>query len=136
MQHLKFPRNAVCLVMLVFVVGAVAWGQDEDQDPTGGIRGTIAAASGDRLPGARITLGGGPGPAVDMNADEAGDYVLLKVPEGKYHMIVSAKGFKAFEADVEVFSEMVDLDVSLEPDRDAKPAPQMVYARILGRQLR
>lgn len=137
MRVSSFLKVAVCLLALAFAIGGVAssqeQGQDQgqgqsqspDQDPTGGIRGTISNSSGEGIPDARITASGGPGPAADITADNAGDY-FVKLPPGTYKVIISAQGFKAFQQDVEVNAEMVEVDAMLEPDPDAKPAQQVL----------
>jgi Carboxypeptidase regulatory-like domain len=132
-------KTAVCLSALAFAIGAVASARvpyqnpdqnqtpdqnkspDQDQDPTGGIRGTISNSSGDRVAGARITVNGDPGPSASATTDDVGDFIVPKLPEGNYHVIISAKGYKDFQQDgIEVTADVVAVDAILEPDKDSK----------------
>jgi hypothetical protein len=132
-----FLKGAVCLLALALAIGAAASNQEQEQsqdqgqdqsqnqDPTGGIRGTVLDDSGTGIGGARITVSGGSAPAVDVATDTGGDYATPNLPDGKYNVIVSAKGFKDSQLDVEVSGDMVSLDVTLERVKDATSAPQI-----------
>ncbi|HXT64686.1 MAG TPA: TonB-dependent receptor [Pyrinomonadaceae bacterium] len=92
-----------------------------DFQPSGRIRGTVLAASGDRkerLPGAIATLNGaqlGDRP-LETVSDELGQYSFNHLPAGEYKLTVTHTGFQTVEHRVTVaIDATVDLDVSLEP---------------------
>lgn len=143
MRFSRFLKTAVCLLALVFTFAPAAssrqqdqspdQSQDQNQDPTGGIRGTVSDASGNRVPDARITVSGGPGAAGDATGDDAGDYVVQKLPAGTYHLLISAKGYKDFEQDgVEVTADIVEVDATLEADKDTKSTQRIIHIHPWG----
>ena len=88
--------------------------------PSGRIRGTILATSGDRkerLPGAVATLTGGAlgDKPLTTISDEQGQYSFNHLPAGEYKLTVSLRGFLTPERRITLaIDATVDLDVSLE----------------------
>jgi hypothetical protein len=87
------------------------------QTQTATVRGAIQDASGALIPGAQLTLTN-----VDQNrswrtvSNEAGEYVLLQIPPGRYTLQVEATGFKTLRRQaltLEV-AQSLGLDIRME----------------------
>jgi hypothetical protein len=89
-SHRMLPRIA----FLVVVCCAAAWAQD-----TASITGTITDPSGAAIPNARVAL---KNPEHGVNrtgtSNGSGDFFFASLPIGSYDLIVTAEGFKKYEA--------------------------------------
>ncbi len=78
----------------------------------GTITGLVLDPSNSALYGANIIL---EGQNIGAATNENGEFALKNIPEGKYRIVVSMIGFKAFTDEIEVKANTtVDLDVSLD----------------------
>lgn len=92
-------------ICLVLGIGNLAFAQ------TGGIRGRIKSALGDPLPLATIYIKSSQaGTAANIEA-----YYELKLPPGQYEVVFQYLSHKTTEKTVQVGSEFVTLDITLEP---------------------
>jgi hypothetical protein len=82
---------SICLlVTVVFAAGAVA----QTQITSGTIQGTVEDANGAALPGASVQLRNtGTNLVRDLTTDDAGRFVALQLPPGRYTITVSKQGF-------------------------------------------
>lgn len=72
--------------------------QEDAQQSSGSIAGTITDPSGAPIPGAVVKLtGANQSLPVQAEADEDGRFVFLSVPTGEFHLAVSAQGFRTQE---------------------------------------
>ena len=77
------------------LLGGPAWGQDAS---SGAIRGTVADASGGRLPNCRVeVVHSATGWAQRTQTDEAGGFVVSMLPPGEYAVRVAAAGMAVRE---------------------------------------
>src|SRR5262252_786188 len=87
------------LTILVLPVLAAALAA---QSPAGRLHGQITDPSGAVIPGAAISLKNSSGLTIPAKSDGAGGYDIKNLTPGKYTVIVSAKGFRALGATVEI----------------------------------
>jgi Carboxypeptidase regulatory-like domain len=88
-------------VLIVLILSAAGWAQ------TGSITGTIKDPSGAAIAGAKVVVTDpGRGITREMDSNSSGDYNQSALPPGTYDVIVTATGFKKFQA------KAVKLDVA------------------------
>src|ERR1700735_1869874 len=109
---MKSSRAVLRSVLVVLVACVAAWGQTN-----GSITGTVKDASGAAVPGATVVISS-PERGINrqMATNSTGEYNESALPEGNYDVIVSAAGFKKYQAkgvklDV---AEKARVDVTLE----------------------
>jgi Carboxypeptidase regulatory-like domain len=92
---MKFRQMLLPVVLLVIVTfGGAAWAQD-----TGSISGTVKDASGAAVPDAAVIVSSATH-GIDRHTvtNSAGEYNESALPGGTYDVIVTATGFKKFQA--------------------------------------
>ncbi len=109
---MKSSRELLRSLLVVMVACVAAWGQT-----TGSITGTVKDQSGAAVAGATIVIAS-PERGIDRKTvtNSTGEYNESALPSGSYNVIVSASGFKKYEAkgvtlDV---AEKARVDVALE----------------------
>src|ERR1700683_4737350 len=109
---MKSSREVLRSVLVVLVACVAAWGQTN-----GSITGTVKDQSGAAVPGAAVVITS-PERGINrqMATNSTGEYNESALPEGNYDVIVSAAGFKKYQAkgvklDV---AEKARVDVTLE----------------------
>src|SRR5580658_6151352 len=109
---MKSSREVLWSVLVVLVACVAAWAQTN-----GSITGTVKDSSGAAIAGAAVTVTS-PDRGINrqMVTNSTGEYNESALPSGKYNVIVSAAGFKKYEAkgvtlDV---AEKARVDVTLE----------------------
>ncbi len=99
---------------LAFIAFAsLAFGQTQSAT----VRGSVADSTGAVVPNAELVLTN-----VDQNrpyrtaSNDAGEYVFVQIPPGRYLLAVEAKGFKKFERNVFTLevAQVLGLDIQLE----------------------
>jgi hypothetical protein len=91
--HMKFSGLRLLLLAFAFTP-AVLLAQDTAQ-----ITGTVADPSGAAVSGAQVTLTSvGQGTTRTATANSSGDFLFAAVPVGSYNLVVTAQGFKKYEA--------------------------------------
>jgi hypothetical protein len=91
---MKSDRVLVRIALLMVTFCAVAWAQD-----TGSITGTVKDASGATIAGAAVVVSSSDhGINRDTVTNSSGDYNESGLPGGTYDVIVTANGFKKYEA--------------------------------------
>jgi hypothetical protein len=87
------------------------------QNPNGALRGEIQDASGARVGGAHITVQAAESSITRETAGSStGEFRIEGLLPGRYHMVVSAKGFADAAADVAVEVSLVrDVSITLQP---------------------
>jgi iron complex outermembrane receptor protein len=83
------------------------------QDYKSSLHGKIIDKNQNSLPGASIII---VGTEYGLNANEAGEYLIDKLPSGKLKVQVSFVGFKTLTADVDVQPGENNLDLTLESE--------------------
>ena len=81
------PRRALGVACMILASTAAAGAQD-----TGTIAGTTLDQLGARLPGASVTLSGGP-TSRDVKTGSDGTYTFANVAPGRYQVVATASGF-------------------------------------------
>ncbi|MGA7928168.1 MAG: carboxypeptidase regulatory-like domain-containing protein [Candidatus Sulfotelmatobacter sp.] len=91
---MKSHRVMLPIVLLVVTFCAAAWAQD-----TGSITGTVKDPSGAAVPNAAVVVSN-PAHGIDRHTitNSAGDYNESALPGGTYDVIVTAPGFKKYQA--------------------------------------
>ncbi len=79
-------------VILLFLVGGLAWGQST----TGNLYGTVVDDSGAALPGVKVTVSG-IGATREQFTDEAGSFRFLALDPGLYDVAAELAGFGGLE---------------------------------------
>ncbi|MFZ0955841.1 MAG: carboxypeptidase-like regulatory domain-containing protein, partial [Candidatus Sulfotelmatobacter sp.] len=109
---MKSSRELLRSVLVVVVACVAAWGQT-----TGSITGTVKDQSGAAIAGATVVIAS-PERGINrqMVTNSAGDYNESALPPGSYNVIVTANGFKKYEAKGVVLdvAQKARVDVSLE----------------------
>ena len=87
------------------------------QNPNGALRGEIQDASAARVGGAHISVQAAESSITrEATANYSGEFRIEGLLPGRYHMVVSAKGFADAAADVEVAVSVVrDVSITLQP---------------------
>jgi hypothetical protein len=99
-------------ILLVLMLAAAGWAQT-----TGSITGTVKDPSGAAIIGANVVISSPEhGITRQMATNSTGDYNQSALPAGKYDVIVTAPGFKKFQAKGVVLdvAEKARVDVTLE----------------------
>ncbi|MGH9393698.1 MAG: TonB-dependent receptor domain-containing protein, partial [Terriglobales bacterium] len=96
---------------------AVLAGLSAAQVARGGISGTVEDASGARIPGAQVAATAADSSQVrHAGADKNGEFRLVQLAPGGYHLAVTASGFKPAAAEVAVaVSAVAEVVVKLSP---------------------
>jgi hypothetical protein len=109
---MKSSRELLRSVLVVVVACVAAWGQTN-----GSITGTVKDQSGAAVPGATVVISS-PERGINrqMVTNSTGEYNESALPSGSYNVIVTANGFKKYEAkgvtlDV---AEKARVDIALE----------------------
>jgi len=101
----------LALLLLSTVCTHIAMGQTA----SGTLRGQVSDPSGAVIPGATVSATPTTGPAKTAQTDGQGKYELSGLVPGKYTVSAGAKGFSAFQQDVEVAARQVtNLDIPLQ----------------------
>jgi hypothetical protein len=91
---MKFQRVLLRIGLLVVPFCAAAWGQD-----TGSITGTVKDPSGTSIAGAAVEVSSSDhGITRQTVTNSSGDYNESGLPGGSYDVIVTAAGFKKYQA--------------------------------------
>ncbi|MGB8987905.1 MAG: carboxypeptidase regulatory-like domain-containing protein [Candidatus Sulfotelmatobacter sp.] len=109
---MKFDRVPVRILLLTVVLGASAWAQD-----TASLTGTVTDASGAAVPKAQIVVKNSERGINRTGAsNDTGDFLFSSLPIGSYDLIVTAPGFKKYEAQGVVLrvAEKARVNVALE----------------------
>ncbi|MGA9473482.1 MAG: TonB-dependent receptor [Terriglobales bacterium] len=103
--------TAVLLALVSLAVSLYA------QNPKGALRGEIQDASAARVGGAIVTVqSAGSSITREATANRSGEFRIEGLLPGRYHMVVSAKGFADAAADVDVEVSVVrDVSITLSP---------------------
>ncbi len=91
---MKFHRVTLPIVLLVLTFCVAAWAQD-----TGSITGTVTDPSGAAVVNAAVVVGS-PDHGIDRHTvtNSAGEYNASALPGGTYNVLVTATGFKKYQA--------------------------------------
>ncbi|MFY9672936.1 MAG: carboxypeptidase-like regulatory domain-containing protein, partial [Terriglobales bacterium] len=108
-----FRSLAQAVALLVFLSPSFKL---QAQNPKGAVRGEVQDASEARVAGARITVeSAGSSISREAIANYAGEFRIEGLLPGRYHMVVSAKGFADASADVDVEVSVVrDVSITLQ----------------------
>jgi len=109
---MKLNRMLVMIALMVMTLGAAAWAQD-----TASLTGTVTDPSGAAVPNAQIEVKNAEhGINRTGTSNGSGDYLFASLPIGSYNLIVTAQGFKKYEAKGVVLSvaEKARVNVALE----------------------
>jgi hypothetical protein len=103
--------TTVLLALVSLVVSMSA------QNPKGALRGEIQDASSARVGGANVMVqSAGSSITREATANRSGEFRIEGLLPGRYHMVVSAKGFADAAADVDVEVSVVrDVSITLSP---------------------
>src|ERR1700721_4143349 len=109
---MKSSRELLRSVLVVLVGWGGAWGQTN-----GVIKGTVKDQSGAAVPGATVVISS-PERGINrqMATNSTGEYNESALPSGSYNVIVTANGFKKYEAKGVVLdvAQKARVDVALE----------------------
>jgi hypothetical protein len=109
---MKSNRMLLIIVLMVMTFGTVAWTQD-----TASITGTVTDPSGAAVPNAQIEVKNAEhGINRTGTSNGSGDYLFASLPIGSYNLIVTAQGFKKYQAKGVVLqiAEKARVNVALE----------------------
>ena len=109
---MKSNRVLVRILLLIAALGASAWAQD-----TASLTGTVTDASGAAVPKAQVVVKNSERGINRTGAsNDTGDFLFSSLPIGSYDLIVSAPGFKKYEAKGVVLrvAEKARVNVALE----------------------
>ena len=109
---MKSNRVLVRILLLIVALGASAWAQD-----TASLTGTVTDASGAAVPKAQVVVKNSErGINRTGSSNDTGDFLFSSLPIGSYDLIVSAPGFKKYEAKGVVLrvAEKARVNVALE----------------------
>ena len=109
MQRLFRARRALTCSGFLLAFGTVAWAQ-----AVGQLTGVIRDNTGGVLPGASLTISGGPlvTPRTVVT-DEHGKYEIERLSRGRYSVTAALRGFEPRSIDLEVGGGSTTLDVVL-----------------------
>jgi len=109
---MKSHRVLLRVVLLVVTFCGAAWAQD-----TGSIAGTVKDPSGASVPNAGVVVTS-PDRGINrqMTTNSGGDYSVSALPAGEYDIIVTATGFKKYQAKAVKLdvAEKARVDIALE----------------------
>lgn len=109
---MKSLRVVLFALLAVFGTSSLALAQD-----TGQITGTIVDSSGAAFPGAQVTITNqSAGITRNTVSNSSGEYLVAGLPQGKYDITVTGKGFKHYLATGVVLdaTQKLRVDVTLE----------------------
>jgi hypothetical protein len=87
-------HRALWMTLLLVTFCGTVWAQD-----TASITGTVSDPSGAAVSGAQVVISNAEhGITRTANTNSSGDYLFASLPIGAYNLIVTAQGFKKFEA--------------------------------------
>jgi Carboxypeptidase regulatory-like domain/TonB dependent receptor len=98
---------------LLLVCGARTFAQN----PNGSLRGEVEDSSGARIAAARVSVRSmGSSLSREASTNDRGEFRIEGLLPGRYHMVVSARGFNDATSDVDVAVSVVrDVSISLQP---------------------
>jgi len=103
------------LILLPFLFPAICARTAMAQAASGTLRGQVSDPSGAVIPGATVSAKAATGQARSAQSDGQGRYELSGLVPGKYTVTATAKGFTAFQKDVDVAARQVtNLDLPLQ----------------------
>jgi hypothetical protein len=113
----NFLPNAIIVTAFLAALG-LSTAVLHAQNPNGALRGEVEDASAARVAGARVMVESkGSSITREAFASDAGEFRIEGLLPGAYHVTVTAKGFAAATADVEVSVSVVrDITVMLRPE--------------------
>ncbi|MFZ1917754.1 MAG: carboxypeptidase regulatory-like domain-containing protein [Terriglobales bacterium] len=109
---LRRPVSSLVFTACLFVAVSLF-----GQNPNGALRGEVEDTSGARIAGAHVSAQSfGSSLTREIGADERGEFRLEGLLPGRYHVVVTAKGFADAASDVEIAVSLVrDISVTLKP---------------------
>jgi hypothetical protein len=114
MAQIKFLASRIAVFVCCFAFFSTL---SNAQNPSGALRGEVQDSSGARIAGAHITVQSA-GSSIIRNAaaDDHGAFRIEGLLPGRYHVVVTAKGFADAASDVDVAVTVVrDITVTLKP---------------------
>ena len=103
------------LILLPLLLSTLCGHTAMGQTASGTLRGQVSDPSGAVIPGATVSAAPAAGQARTAQTDGQGKYELSGLAPGKYTVTAGAKGFTAFQQDVEVAARQVtNLDIPLQ----------------------
>src|SRR5579863_2685807 len=109
---MKSSRRVLLGIFLVLMLCAAGWAQTN-----GSITGTVKDPSGAAIAGATVVvLNTDQGISRQMDTNSSGDYNQASLPPGKYDVVVTAAGFKKYQAKGIVLdvAQKARVDITLE----------------------
>ncbi len=112
--RLRLSRSMLPVVLLTLVSITLTL---QAQNPNGTLRGEVQDAGEARVGGAHVTVHAADSSITrEATANYSGEFRIEGLLPGRYHMVVSAKGFADASADVEVAVSVVrDVSITLRP---------------------
>src|ERR1700690_4266686 len=96
---MKLLRLGLCLLAVSFGLPSISLAQDQqNQQTTSSIAGTVVDTSGAVVVGAQVTIPNTKGVSQTAVSDDTGGYKVTGLPAGTYSISFSAPGFKVFQA--------------------------------------
>src|SRR6202142_2515986 len=96
---MKLLRLGLCLLAVSFGLPSISLAQDQqNQQTTSSIAGTVVDTSGAVVVGAQVTITNTKGVSQTAVSDDTGGYKVTGLPAGTYSISFSAPGFKVFQA--------------------------------------
>jgi len=103
------------LILLPLLFSAICARPAMGQAATGTLRGQVSDPSGAVIPGATVSAAPATGQARTAQSDGQGKYELSGLVPGKYTVTATAKGFTAFQQDIDVAArQATNLDIPLQ----------------------
>lgn len=97
MHHSASSRRRVCVIVLsgiIYLCSSVCTLMAQSQQDSSAISGTVVDSHGSAIPNAAIVAKNqSTGVRSDANSDNAGQFKIAGIPEGRYTVVVTASGF-------------------------------------------
>jgi hypothetical protein len=97
MHHSASSRRRVCVIVLsgiIYLCSSVCTLMAQSQQDSSAISGTVVDSHGSAIPHAAIVAKNqSTGVRSDANSDNAGQFKIAGIPEGRYTVVVTASGF-------------------------------------------
>ena len=115
-NQMPFGRSTTrLLILLPLLFSTICAHMAMGQAASGILRGQVSDPSGAVIPGATVSATPATGQTKTAQSDGQGRYELSGLVPGKYAVTAAAKGFTAFQQDVEVAARQVtNLDIPLQ----------------------